>query len=270
MTSRNSAKVRCPGKRDLCPFLTPLSVRIGSEPLLRDIERRGIKSLTSLRNKLGELPLRQLGTAIWVLGKVGNRNDVPNLLKIRQSQPTLVHEVLEALSNLGGKRAFNELVRSLQNRTLSLGVRIEACHGLGHRWSGKVPASIFYPIVSSPDEDPNLRGYAAEGIGIRVPRRPKSEMRKAVEVLLPCLDDPSAEVRFWAVFALAAMNARPALPKLRRLARKDHADGPFGWSVAEEAKDAVYCLTHKGRWPEMDAGERRLRAMPTVAGKESS
>jgi HEAT repeat protein len=259
VTSRYSAKVRRPRKLHLCPFLRPLSVRIGSEPSLRDIERYGIKSLSTLRNKLDDLPLRQLGTAIWVLGKVGNRNDVPKLLKIRQTQPALVHEVLEALSNLGGKRSFNELVRSLQNRALSLEVRVEACHGLGHRWSGNVPASIFYPIVSSPDEDPNLRGHAAEAIGIRVPRRSKSEMRKAVTVLLPCLGDHSAEVRFWAVFALAGLDARVALPKLRRLVRQDHENGPLGWTVSEEAKDAIYYLT-KGCWPEIDAYARKEKS----------
>jgi HEAT repeat protein len=259
VTSRNSAKVRRPRKLDLCPFLRPLSVRIGSESSLRDIERSGIKSLFSLRNKLDKLPERQLATAIWVLGKVGSRNDVPRLLKIRHARPILTREVLEALSNLGGKRAFNELVRSLQDKTLSLAFRIEACQGLGHRWSSKVPASIFYPIVSSSDEDPSLRGYAAEAISIRVPRRAKSEMRKAVAVLRPCLDDHSAEVRFWAVFALAGLDAREALPKLRRLVRQDHENGPFGWTVSEEAKDTIYYLT-KGRWPDLDASERLSRA----------
>jgi hypothetical protein len=252
VNSGNSAKANRRGRRDLCPFLKPLSVRVGSELILRDLERRGVRSHASLRNKLDKLSERQLATAIWVLGKVGNRNDVPKLLKIRQAQPKLAIEVLEALSNLGGTRAFNELVRSLQDKTLSLAVRIEACHALGHRYSGKVEASTFYPIVSSTVEDPSLRGYAAEGIGIRARRRRKSEMRKAVEVLLPFLHDRSAEVRFWTVFALAMLDARQALPKLRRLAWHDHANGPFGWSVSEEAKDAIYCLT-KGRWPEMDA-----------------
>jgi hypothetical protein len=259
VNSGNPIKANRKRKRDLCRFLKPLSVRVGSELVLRDLERRGIKSLASLRNKLDKLSERQLATAIWVLGKVGNRNDVPKLLKIRQAQPKLAVEVFEALSNLGGTRAFNELVRSLQDKTLSLAVRIEACHGLGHRYSGKVEVSTFYPIVSSTEEDPSLREYAAEAIGILVRRRRKSEMRKAVKVLLPCLHDGSAEVRFWTVFALAMLDAKPALPKLRRLAWHDHANGPFGWSVSEEAKDAIYCLT-EGRWPEMDAQARKASA----------
>jgi HEAT repeat protein len=258
VTSPNPAKSQREGKKDLCPFLKPFSVRAGSEPLLRDLERRGIKSYASLRDKLLKLPERQLATAIWVLGEVGKRSDVPKLLKIREAKPTLADEVLEALSNLGGKRAFNELVHSLRDRTLPLAVRIDACHALGHRWNGKVEASLFYPILIDTAEDSNLRGHAAEGIGIRVRRRRKSEIRKAVEVLLPCLDDRSAEVRFWAVFALAGLDARQALPKLRQLVRHDHANGPFGWSVSEEAKDAIYCLT-KGGWPEIDASMRKDR-----------
>ena len=259
MISPNPPNAPRQGKKDLCQFLKPLSLREGSEPLLRDLERYGVKSYASLRNKLDKLLERQLATAIWVLGKVGGRNDVPRLVKIRRAQPTLTHEVLEALSNLGGKRAFNELVRSLQDKNLSLACRIEACHGLGHRWSGKVPASIFYPIVSNADEDPNLRGYAAEAIGLRVPRRAKSEMRKAVAALLPCLGDHYAEVRFWAVFALAGLDASVALPKLRRLVRQDHENGPFGWTVSEEAKDAIYYLT-KGCWPEIDAHARKEKS----------
>jgi hypothetical protein len=69
---------------------------------------------------------------------------------------------------------------------------------------------------------------------------------------------------------LAVINARQALPKLRQLARRDHADGPFGWSVAEEAKDAIFCLKHEGRWPKVDASERRLLKMPNPTGKDSS
>jgi HEAT repeat protein len=258
LTSPNPGKRQRQGKRDLCPFLKPLAIRTGTELLLRDLERRGIKSHASLRNKLDSLPERQLATAIWALGQVGNRNDVPKLLKIRRARPTLAVEVLEALSSLGGNRALKELTRSLRDKTLPLSVRIEACYGLAHRWTGKLPTSIFYPIVSSTEEEPSLRGYAAEGIGTRVGRRRTGEARKAVEVLLPCLDDHSAEVRFWVVFALAGLDAKQALPKLRRLVRHDHANGPFGWSVSEEAKDAIYCLT-KGRWPEIDASVRKDR-----------
>lgn len=276
MKLRNPAKARRSRNMELCPFLKPvadqmaLSGRDGTDMELRKLERRGIKSRTSLKKHLEMLPERELSTALWVLGRVGKRDDVAKLVAIRRLRPKAAVYAIEALATLGGKRARSEIERLLIDQRHPLKVRIAACHALGHRWRGKVRASIFYPIVSDLDEEASLRGYAIEGIGVRVSRGARNEINKAVDLLLPCLDDRFAEVRFWAIFALAGMNARQALPKLRRLARKDHADGPFGWSVAEEAKDAVHSLTNNGRWPEVDASKRRLRAVSKITAKELS
>ncbi|MSP38783.1 MAG: HEAT repeat domain-containing protein [Deltaproteobacteria bacterium] len=266
--------------QELCPFLKRIadqmgdSVRESIERDLKKLERRGIRNRTSLKKLLETLPERELSTALWVLGRAGKRSDVSKILVIRRIRPKAAVYAIEALAILGGKHARRELVRSLNDQTQPLNVRVAACHGLGHHWRGKVRASIFYPIVSNPGENASLRGYAIESvggrIGLRAPGAARSESRKAVDLLFPCLDDQFAEVRFWAIFALAGAKAKQALPKLRQLARMDHADGPFGWSVAEEAKDAVYCQTHNGRWPKVDASERRLRAMSTTVGKESS
>lgn len=53
-----------------------------------------------------------------------------------------------------------------------------------------------------------------------------------------CLADPAAEVRWWACWAASHTRNRRFLPALERLLG-DEAIGGVGWTVGEEAADAI-------------------------------
>ena len=169
-------------------------------------------------------------------------------------------------------------MRILYDKTQLPETRFEACHGLAHQWHNLNP-SIFFPIVKDRTNDPHLRGQAVEGIAIhgQYYNRRRLNRRHATKVLFNCLDDTEAEVRFWGVFGVNCLNLKQALPKLRKLSRSDDAEAALGWSVAEEAKDAIFVLT-KGHWPEPDAfsrknGEkqvRKFRARSAVSNREKA
>jgi hypothetical protein len=246
----------------------PLPVRERFKRSLFKLQARGIRSCRMLLESIDSLPEAQLRIAIEVLGEVGKKTAVPKLLTILESKPSFRWESRNALTRIGGKRAFSGLKRILSDKKQSPDARFEACHGRAHQWQ-KVDPSIFFPIVLDKSNDARLRGQAVEGIAIHgrpYGRKQSDQSRRSIQLLLDCLHDSCAEVRFWGVFGTACLNIKKSLPKLRALARNDNEVACLGWSVAEEAKDAIHCLT-KGRWPTPDASDRRAANVLTRSKK---
>ncbi|MSP38781.1 MAG: hypothetical protein EXR70_09860 [Deltaproteobacteria bacterium] len=266
MNARAAKNSATRGTTRLCVFYRDLLKK--SHPSVREtnarsflvLQRDGVKNYATLLKRLDFLPKEKLRTAFEILGLTGKRAVVPTLLEMLQQVQTdrgSRFDIRNALATLGGQRAFKGLVRVLNDQEQLPETRFEACHGLAHQWFGLDPA-IFFAVVKDRTNDPHLRGQAVEGIAIHgnyIDRRRRSR-RATTEVLLDCLDDAEAEVRFWGVFGVNCFGLKQALPKLCKLSRSDHAVAALGWSVAEEAKDAIFVLT-KGYWPEPDAFGRR-------------
>lgn len=77
-----------------------------------------------------------------------------------------------------------------------------------------------------------MRGFAAEALT-------GPGERRAVPGLIAALADSSAEVRFWAAFALGELADPAALSALQQLAQSDEATLPGWWSVSDEAAAAI-------------------------------
>jgi HEAT repeat protein len=87
-------------------------------------------------------------------------------------------------------------------------------------------------VVGNPEEHPGVRGQAAESLAY-------SRDKRACKFLISALSDPSAEVRFWAAFALGQIRCHAALRHLRRLAHSDKRRLRGWWGVGKEAADAI-------------------------------
>jgi HEAT repeat protein len=155
-----------------------------------------------------------------------------------------------SLALIGGVKARKSLIAMLEDASLRLETRRLACYALAFLFDDEVLETLV-ELVSSVKEHPEVRAQAAEGIAnlLEGADRRSKEWRQAVAVLLLCLDERSIEVRFWAVFALGCLRAKKALPALGRIAKSDKRKSSMGWTVAEEAHDAIYCIRH-GTWPE--------------------
>lgn len=78
----------------------------------------------------------------------------------------------------------------------------------------------------------DVRAHAAEALGCL-------GSREAVTDLVAALGDSTAEVRYWAAFALGQIGDPGALPALERLAQSDHRAVGSSGSVADEASRAA-------------------------------
>lgn len=227
---------------------------------------RGIHTVRDLVENFSSISPRSWSKAAWLLGMLEVKAVVPIWIQMWR-RPDLYGKNLASfarvLGMIGGRRAQCCLLESAQRELQSAHPNIDrladAVSGLrGARSSDSTSThfEVLTTVLERCDLPDRLRGDAADVVALHAPKdRRTIAFRRAVSVAMKCLGDPSAEVRFWSIFALWSLEAKVAIPKLRRMAKYDKAMCPWMWPVNEEAKDALYFLeTGKSLRPE--AAER--------------
>jgi HEAT repeat protein len=141
----------------------------------------------------------------------------------------LAWEMAKALDRLQAKRATSVMVRALED--LNDSKRSAAAWLLG---SLNVPDTIG-PLRSAATDrasEASVRGHAIEALG-------RLRAQEAVPDLIALLDDPSAELRYWAAYALGQIGDPTSIPALERMASVDDAVLRTGFSLREEALEAL-------------------------------
>ncbi|WP_239989418.1 HEAT repeat domain-containing protein [Corallococcus macrosporus] len=113
-------------------------------------------------------------------------------------------------------------------------------------WHGDLRAwELMVRILANPQEDPVVRGQAAEGIAYMFSQvRPgTARFESAAKALLSALKDPSLEVRFGAIFALGESNHLPFVPVLEALVNDQTPVPGWGETIGEKAAAAIESLT---------------------------
>jgi HEAT repeat protein len=208
----------------------------GSQCSVRDdigaLRNRGVVSWADLVAVLDD---RAAGpdraTACWLLGCTGDERALAPLAAVlHDPDPRLRGEAARALGALDSPRAVPGLIAVLQTDA-DPDTRMAAAYSLGLLGDQRAVDPLLAKLADT-GEDPRVRGFAAEAlIG--------PGERRAVPALIAALRDPSAEVRFWAAFALGELRDPAALSALQHLAQADKATLP-GWrSVSEEAAAAI-------------------------------
>jgi hypothetical protein len=137
--------------------------------------------------------------------------------------------------------------------------------------SDRRAAELLVEIFERPDLPGWVRGDAGDNLGIcdLVRDRRTTLYRRCRSAALRGLADESIDVCFWSMYVIGSLatdyghNPRAracdfhaALPKLRRIAKRDRRLAPgYWWPMCGEASDVIHCIV-KGRWPDPDAAER--------------
>ncbi len=171
--------------------------------------------------------------AAWLLGRIGDRRTAasPLAAALRQEPSEDVRGVVaEALGLIGGKRAVNALLGALRLDDAAY-VRANAARSLGFV-EPSITSGPLVAVVRNEDEDAEVRGSALEGLA-------EVWDEDASEGALAALGDPSAEVRFWAAFALGEAGDPSVISALEDVARSDSGSIPRWGSVRQEAAAAI-------------------------------
>lgn len=87
-------------------------------------------------------------------------------------------------------------------------------------------------MLSNRDEDPAVRGHAAEALGY-------IQNRDSVNVLIQNLSEKNAGVKYWCIFALGQIGDPESIPMLRREAESSNNEFYETRSLQAEALDAI-------------------------------
>jgi HEAT repeat protein len=186
------------------------------------------------------VPAKVRSLACWALGRMGDKDAIPSILRALEDdhEPSVRAGSAHALGELDDPVAVEPLIRAL-TMDPSADVRRMAAWSLG-RIGDDSALNPLIAVLNNPKDDPSLRAECAEALG-------ELGLEAAVMPLLEALCDTSAEVRFFAAFALGLIGDPAALPALQHMAATDGGIAQ-GWGpVREEAADAIKAINVRSR-----------------------
>jgi HEAT repeat protein len=243
------------------------------------LRKRGVTTVAQVFEAFPSLPAATRAEAAYVIARLGRKRDAAFLIArfAEERADAVKHAIVEALRDIGGKRAFRALALWLEQPDHPHESRLAAAHALmsapgREEWL----VDPLLRVAASQQEDPMLRGQALEAVGqhVGMDERRDDTWRRTFDVSLACLSDPHGEVRFWAIYAIGQLHAlgrkhaERALPELRRLVETDEFIASLGWPNCEEARDVVHFLT-TGELADPDAYERTAASRSTPSTNSS-
>ena len=176
-------------------------------------------------------------SACWFAGRLRLADATSAIIGALEDEYLDLREAAaEALGQLASPAAVQPLLRAMHDTT-DLAVRIASVYALGMIGDQRAVDPLI-SLLGDTNEHPHARGMAAEKLG-------EFGDGRALEPLRAALKDPSAEVRFWAAFALGDLGNPRALGDLGHLAATDRSKLP-GWGiVGEEAEAAIESIRQR-------------------------
>ena len=194
------------------------------------LEARSSRDLARLVTRPGaDNELRVL--CAWVLGAIKDKNAIPGLTKaLTAENKELIWESALALGKIRGRKAEDALIAAIK-QVRNTYRRTAAIAALGYMSSRRTVPQLVR-IARDDRLPPRMRGEALEALG-------RVGGKEAVKCLLNATYNKSSEVRFWAVYGLGQTGQRDVLPRLREIARADHARLKQWGFISHEAKVAM-------------------------------
>lgn len=206
------------------------------EDILRSLHAHRIVELADLR----DLPARTddvaaIVASIWLLARAASRHDTTTTAAlIAYTQ----HRVAEARAETARTLAVRPTARAIRPLSHVLAtdndveVRVACAYALGRMGYSEAGPALVAALQSS-ENHIRVRGMAAESIGL-LPQ----VSEEAISVLIRSLEDPAAEVAFWAAGALGALKVKRAAAPLRALLERTEIVLDIS-SLADEARQAL-------------------------------
>jgi len=127
---------------------------------------------------------------------------------------------------------FSRFLLSGLRQKRDLRLRYLCAHHADRCWGFPGLQSALIDRAADPNEHPVIRGQCLERVDFRPTRRRLA--RRVRQLLLQCLRDPDANVRFWSCFG-----APPWTLQILQQMIDDTGVGDLGWTVGYEAREAI-------------------------------
>lgn len=218
--------------RDLSDRLPP-QLRVDTERSIEELASIDINSLAQLEAYLnGPVDSSCLVAACHVAARISDPGLGSAVRRVfeKSKEPQVVWEAAKALVSLLGGVPPDSLLRWLEPGTdpLHQTAAAWAMGALGER-SATGP---LMTILNDRQLSADVRAHAAEALG-------SIGATEAIDLLSLQLSDSSPDVRYWSIYALAALHAVAARDSFHRLAEGDTGVTASGLRVADEARWAL-------------------------------
>ncbi len=190
-----------------------------------------------------------LDSALRLVSDLKDRRAVLPLIELlRDGDLQQAEPLAQTIATLGGSQAAPALLQVL-------GTAREP----QRRWAAAYALTwlmdehAFEPLLGllqDRAEPDRLRTQAAEALTYLLGDVPRADRRwqSAAAAFLAGLKEPSADLRFWCIYALGMLRAEQALPQLREIVQHDRAIAPSnGAELAAEAEDAIAAIQQEHR-----------------------
>jgi HEAT repeat protein len=187
-----------------------------------------------------ELLPEDLQLMAWIAGKLKLSPAVPALLSTLEDQrkpEPLRTEAAVALGQIGGDGLFEHLMSTAHDPVNPSGLRISSLLAAA-RLPSNNDSSPFAAILSDPNNPPEVRGAAAEGLSYCA--------EAAAPILREALRDPDPTVRFWVIYALGEVGEARDIRLLEAYLQDLTALAGHG-SIADEARDSIDQIRSRGQ-----------------------
>lgn len=215
--------------------MSPPNMRSKIKKDLITLSSYGVNSFESLLSILGDKNVKEnvRMLACWLLGQIGDKRAVGAILKAFKQQNIYISlEAAKSLGILESKRATKSLIEAMLTAG-NIEKRVASAYALG-LLCDKRGIKPLVSILGDKDAPPQVRAQSAEALTYF-----NNKSRDVIKVIMLGLQDPSAEVRFWSIFALGELKVKKAIRELERVAATDNTILPGWWSVGEEASNAL-------------------------------
>lgn len=206
---------------------------------IQHLKQSNISSFEGLmfvvQDESSDLETRKI--ACWLLGRFHKKRAATALLTAFSSEDDkLLWESAKSIGMLQSKRSVEPLIKFLLTST-SVNKRSAAAYALGYIGVEQAVEPLTN-VLHNKDEDPIVRGYAAEALALLKDER-------AVVPLITSLNDENPEIRFWSAYALGEIGDERALPALQHIAETDTIVLPRWGAVKAEADEAIASIKAK-------------------------
>lgn len=178
--------------------------------------------------------------ACWLCGKLNDLDCLPYLVTASESKfSQLRYQSILSLAELqiSTPDIARIFIGALNDNDVE--VRKACVHALGSIKAVQV-VPILNELIKDKTEPDTLRGVAIEAL-INFPEITD------ISLLVQQLDDESADVQYWSVFALGQLAADKALPRLYRLVQETETEGLEWENVRQEAVEAIKIIEQAKR-----------------------
>ena len=221
----------------------------GNLRILQTWRKANVTTYRRMKHRIRQRGGQERSLGFWVIRRLRKRDAVPLLETFLKTDSDFAWDAALTLSAVGGRAAFVLLTDcALGGRGDAL--REAAIYALATTGNAR-NAEMFATTLADTRVSAQVRAHCAEGLASALSGvdRCTRRFKHAIKALRKALHGDASVVQLYAAYSLGELRVASAVPELAVLAKSGSLESHAGFSVKDEALDAIQRIMerkHKG------------------------